>query len=383
MPNAVARSLRSAQDPRRAIAALRALSTEMPRSVDLSQIRRIWVRAPNWLGDFVMATASFARVRAAFPDAHVTAGMRPFLRPLLTGSTFFDAVVDTPRAKGLRDLWRQVRAMRAAHFDLAIVLPNSPATGLAPFLARVPLRLGYRQGRALLMNLGGRVAPRRRWYQRRLGPRRSPTPMPNYYHDLLDHLGLPPGGLRPQLAITADEDAWVAEHLRSLGVAEGTPLLLLVVGANFGASKLWLPERFAAVARHFQERRGMRALVLVGPSEVELGERIGAEGQAIVLSKPVLPLDKLKALVRRGALMVTGDTGPRHLAVAFDRPVVCLMGPNDPNYTRYCMDKTELIRKDLECSPCQRKVCPLGHHRCMKDITVEEVVAAGERLLRR
>ena len=125
----------------------------------------------------------------------------------------------------------------------------------------------------------------------------------------------------------------------------------------------------------------MRALVLVGPSEVELGQRIAAEGNAIAMSNPVLPLDRLRALVRRGALMVTGDTGPRHLAVAFDVPVVCLMGPNDPNYTNYCMERTVLIRKELECSPCQRKVCPLGHHRCMRDITVEEVQAAGEQLL--
>ena len=95
----------------------------------------------------------------------------------------------------------------------------------------------------------------------------------------------------------------------------------------------------------------------------------------------MLTLGQLKALVRRGTLMVTGDTGPRHLAVAFDRPVVCLMGPNDPNYTNYCLERQVVIRKDLDCSPCQRKVCPLGHHRCMRDITVDEVVAAGERLL--
>jgi heptosyltransferase-2 len=95
----------------------------------------------------------------------------------------------------------------------------------------------------------------------------------------------------------------------------------------------------------------------------------------------VLPLDKLKALVARGDLMITGDTGPRHVAVAFDRPVVCLIGPTDPNYTNYCLERTVLLRKDLPCSPCQRKVCPLGHHRCMRDILVEEVVAAGEQLL--
>lgn len=353
----------------------------MTRTVDPSRVQRIWLRTPNWLGDFVMATSAFARVRAAFPAARITAGMRPYLRPLLTGSAWFDEVVDTPRAKGASDLLRQVRAMREARFDLAIVLPNSLATGLGPFFAGVPLRLGYQQGRPFLMNLGKRVPSQRRWFERRVGPKRRPSPMPLYYRDLLDVIGLPPVDLHPQLAVTPDDDAWVAAHLRSLGIAPDTRLLLLVVGANFGASKLWVPERFSAVARHFQERHGMRALVLVGPSEVELGERIAKDGNAIALSKPVLPLDKLKAVVKRGALMITGDTGPRHIAVAFDRPIVCLMGPTDSRYTDYCMERTVLIRKDLECSPCQRKVCPLGHHRCMKDIAVDEVVAAGEQLL--
>ena len=97
--------------------------------------------------------------------------------------------------------------------------------------------------------------------------------------------------------------------------------------------------------------------------------------------RPVLPLNALKALVRRGRLMITGDTGPRHLGNAFDLPVVCMIGPNDPRYTDYCMERTALIRKDLACSPCQRKICPLGHQSCMRDITVAEVAQAGERLL--
>jgi heptosyltransferase-2 len=327
-----------------------------------------------------MATAAFHRVRAAFPTAHITAGMRPYLRPL-AGTDLFDDIVDTPRAQGLAEAWRQVRAMRRSRFDLAIVLPNSLATGLVPFLAGVPWRLGYRQGRPWLLNLGPSAQVRRRWWQRRSGPRRYPMPMPQYYEELLDVIGLPPIDRHPRLSIDPADAAWVGQHLRTLGIAEGTPLLLLVVGANFGASKLWPPERFAALARTMQQQHGMRALVLVGPAEVELGERIAKDGDAIALSRPVLPLDKLKALVARGTLMVTGDTGPRHLAVAFDRPVVCLMGPNDPNYTNYCLERQVVVRKDLPCSPCQRKVCPLQHHRCMRDITVEEVVAAGLQLM--
>ncbi len=328
-----------------------------------------------------MATASFARIRAAFPQARITAGMRGYLKPLLAGTNWFDEVVETPKSSGLGAFWREARAMRAGDFDLAIVLPNSLATGLVPFVAGVPVRAGWRQGRALLMNVGPTAVVKRRWWQPRVGPRRLATPMPEYYRELLDTLALPPGGIHPELPIADGDTAWVADHLRGLGIGADERLALFVVGANFGASKLWPPERFAAAAREVQRRFGLRALVLVGPAEVALGERIAAEGGAICLSKPVLPLDKLKALVARGAIMVTGDTGPRHLGVAYDLPVVCLIGPTDPAYTNYCLERTILLRKDLPCVPCQRKTCPLGHHQCMRDIAVEEVVDAVARLL--
>ncbi|MFN9703656.1 MAG: lipopolysaccharide heptosyltransferase II [Planctomycetota bacterium] len=353
----------------------------MPRSFDSSAVRRIWVRAPNWLGDFVMATASFERLRRAFPQARITAGMRGYLKPLLAGCDWFDEVVETPRSSGLGAFWREVRAMRAAAFDLAVVLPNSLATGLVPFCAGVPERAGWRQGRPWLLNIGPTAEVRRRWWQPRIGPRRTPKPMPEYYRELLDHLELPPGGVHPVLPVADADRRWVADHLRTLGIGADERLALFVVGENFGACLLWPQVRFAAAAAELERRAGVRALVLVGPSEVELGERIARDGGAICLSQPVLPLDKLKALVARGAVMVTGDTGPRHLGVAYDLPVVCLIGPTDPAYTNYCLERTGLLRRDLPCVPCQRKVCPLGHHRCMRDIQVDEVVAAAERLL--
>lgn len=353
-------------------------------SLEPSAVRRVFVRAPNWVGDLVMATASFARLRAAFPAARLIGAMRPHLRPLLSGTRLFDEILDAPRAGGLRGLLEQVRQVKAGSFDLAVVLPNSLETGLVPFLAGVPWRLGYRQGRPGLMNLGLKAEPGRKPVWRRRGPRRIPVPMPRYYAELLDLLGIPPGGERPVLAVTGDEARYVQQWLERKGVRAGQPLVLLTAGASYGSSKLWLPERFAAVARHFRAEHGAAVLVLVGPGEVELGERIAAEGSAICCSDPVFTLDHLKALIARGDLLITGDTGPRHLAVAFDKPIVCLIGPTDPRYTSYCLDKTVLIRREeLECLACQRKVCPLGHHRCMRDITVEQVVEAGERLLAR
>jgi heptosyltransferase-2 len=88
----------------------------------------------------------------------------------------------------------------------------------------------------------------------------------------------------------------------------------------------------------------------------------------------------LKPLVKRCDLLVTNDTGPRHYAVAFDVPVVVIMGPTDPRYTSSNLGKTTVIRIDLDCSPCHRKTCPTDH-RCMTKITPEMVFEAGEKLL--
>jgi heptosyltransferase-2 len=270
--------------------------------------------------------------------------------------------------------------MRRSAYDLAIVLPNSLETALVPFLARVPLRLGYRQGRAGLMNLGLKARPARRGF-RRHGPRRIPEPMPIYYARLLDLLGLPPAGVRGQLAVSDAERERIADWLRERGLAPDAQPVLLTAGASYGASKLWGPERFSAVARHLVEKCGKPCVVLAGPREVELANGIAESSGAIAATDPILPLELLKALVERCALMITGDTGPRHIAVALDRPVVCIMGPSDPRYTNYCLERTTVLRRDLDCSPCQRPVCPLGHHDCMEQITAEEVIGAAERAL--
>jgi heptosyltransferase-2 len=206
--------------------------------------------------------------------------------------------------------------------------------------------------------------------------------MPAYYAELLDLLGLPPVPERGQLHVSMDEDAYVDGWLQQRGIAPDAPLVLLNAGASFGASKLWVAERFAAAAQRLREGQGLVPVFLAGPAEVDLVRGIARQANAVDTTDPVLLLSHLKALVRRARLLVTTDTGPRHIAVAFGVPVVCLIGPTDRRYTDYALDETIVIRKDIECAPCHRKVCPLGHHNCMRWIEVDEVVAACERLLR-
>lgn len=354
----------------------------MSRSLASPPPRNIFVRAPNWVGDLVMATPALARLRAGFPQARVTVGVRPYLKPLLSGSPFFDEIIDQPRVAGISALLRQAAILATRQFDLAVVLPNSLQAGLIAMMAGIPRRLGYKQGRPFTMTHGLRAKANRRLFSRH-GPRRVPKPMPEYYAELLDLLGLAPVSDRPQLHVSAEEDAYVDDWLRQRGVPAEASILLLNAGASFGASKLWSGERFAAVARHFRSQHGLFPIFLAGPAEIELVRQIAREADALDTTDPILPLSYLKALVARARLMITTDTGPRHIAVAFGVPVVCIMGPTDPRYTNYCLDQSIVIRKELPCSPCHMKVCPLGHHDCMKKIAIDEVVAAAEQLLRR
>lgn len=346
----------------------------------MQNLQRIYVRAPNWVGDLVMATAAFERLRAGFPDAEITVALRPYLKPILNGADWFDRVLEAPKVASMAVFRTQLAELRRGDFQLALVMPNSWITGVLPFLARVPIRLGYRQGRPGLMTMGLRARSARPFWSRR-GPRRIPEAMPVYYDRLLDLLELPAGRDRGVLVVTDAERAWLQTWLQARGLL-GKRLLLITAGASYGASKLWLPERFIEVARHFHGCGDLAVVILAGPKEVDLAESIAAGAGCISATDPILPLDMLKALVEYCAGMITSDTGPRHLAVALDRPVVCLMGPSDPRYTDYGLDKTTLIRRsDLDCMPCQRPICPLGHHDCMRGIGVEEVIAAAKRML--
>ena len=82
------------------------------------------------------------------------------------------------------------------------------------------------------------------------------------------------------------------------------------------------------------------------------------------MGRGILPLDRLMALIRRSSLLITNDTGPRHFGVAFNKPVIVLMGPTDPRYTDYGLDKTVILHGDADCAPCHLKTCPVDH-RCM------------------
>jgi heptosyltransferase-2 len=338
---------------------------------------RILIRAPNWVGDIVMATASFADVRRAFPAARISILLLPGREKILAGSPDHDGLLFDRSGRSAPRLLALAREIRRERFDLGLIFPGSFKAALCVFLGRVARRVGYRRNlrRFLLTDAVEHETE---------DGRRKPVPMPLLYQKLCAAAGVPPGDGRPRLHVTTESEERAADLRRALGIGEREELIGINPGASYGSSKLWPAAHFARLADLLTERHGLRTIIFTGPGEEMIAREIVARARTKPIHDPArrIPLDLLKPLVRDLKLLVTTDTGPRHYAVAFGVPVAVVMGPTHPGHTALNLERTEVIRHDVPCGPCHLKTCPLDH-RCMVGISPEEVLERIEALDRR
>ncbi|NIR55344.1 MAG: hypothetical protein GWM98_13765, partial [Nitrospinaceae bacterium] len=253
--------------------------------------------------------------------------IRRYAEKILVGHPQVDRLIPC-QDKNWSGLRRLVADIRDEAPDMAILLPNSFRAFLSPRWAGVKNIFGYRRGFHQFL-VKGPVPPRE-------NGRYQPVPMTDYYLDLLRWMGLTvEGSETPQLFLTEEDSTRGADLLTKYGIAEQDPVVALNPGAKFGSSKCWPPKYFAELGERIQTRYGSKLLVLVGPGEEGIAAEIiqSSKAEMINTGPDQVDLGVLKALVRRSDLLVTNDTGPRHYAVAFGKPVVVLMGPTDPRHT--------------------------------------------------
>jgi heptosyltransferase-2 len=351
---------------------------------------RILVVLPNWVGDVVLATPALRAIRRRYPDAFITFLCRRYVADVVAPSEWMDECIfwsskppsdarNPSWQQNLREaagLWRLGGVLRQRRFDLVIVFANSFRSALAAWLSRAPRRVGYaRDGRGWLLT--ERIEPLRD------GKGFVPISMLDYYARLVECAGCSResvGRAHPTLFCGPEDEAALEARL---GPFDERPLVALNPGGAYGTAKLWPAERFAAVGDALAREYGARIVATGTPAERAIGERIVAAAREPVETyfDPPLGLGPLKALVRRAALLVTNDTGPRHFAVAFGVPVVTLFGPTDPRWTESHFPLERKVSLDLACQPCQEKLCPLGHTDCMNRLEPDAVIAAARDLL--
>ena len=337
--------------------------------------KTIIVFCPNWVGDVVMATPVFACLRHNFAGARLVGVIRKYAQGVVEDGSWFDHVIVCDD-KTVRGLFALVRKIRSLHPEIAIVLPNSLRPALVAWLAGVEYIYGYRRNyRSLLLSGGPKPLAGEDGV--------LPIPMVDYYLNICHWLGLEvPDQTKPTLHYSVSIAEKGQRVLEDYGVCPEDMLIGLNPGAKFGSSKCWPPEYFAKLAELFAARWDCKILLFVGPGEDGIARSISENSQAEIINpgSDKVDLSLLKYLVKRCQLLVTNDTGPRHYAVALGVPVVVIMGPTDPRYTAANLEKTLVLRQELDCSPCHLKECPLNHE-CMVMIKPETVFEESQKLL--
>ncbi|MCE9581400.1 MAG: lipopolysaccharide heptosyltransferase II [Planctomycetes bacterium] len=326
-------------------------------------MKRILVKGVNWLGDVVMTLPAIRAIKARFPGSRLSVLTKGNLADLYACEPAVDETL--AYGGGFLPFVRLVARLRREKFDVAFMFPRSFRASLAPFVSRIPRRVGFAGDarkpvltdvieRDEKLMTGHRVA---------------------YYLELLRPFGEVPKATAPELKPPGEAIAWAAEHLA------GGPWAGLNPGATYGKAKQWYPERFVEVGKRLAAR-GFRVAVVGGPAEAALGQQVAdAIGAAAVNFSGKTTLPRLAALIARCAVFVTNDTGPMHVAAAVGTPVVAIFGPTDPRTTRPFGGKHTVVQHKVECSPCLLRECPIDHP-CMRDLPVEKVWAACEEWVR-
>jgi heptosyltransferase-2 len=354
------------------------------------EFQRVLVVQPNWIGDAVMATPTLRAIRELYPSAQISYLLRRYVKPMYTGMPWADKLITyrtgkTKAKAGKGQFFDLAARLRPRKFDLAILLPNSFKAALVCKMAGIDRIIGYeRDGRGFLLSDKLLPVKDRGKY--------LPTPIVKYYLGLAHYLGSTHRSLKLELFVTESEKREAEEVLTRAGLGPDThrpaagglaPLVMINPGAQYGAAKCWLPEYFAMLADRFIDELGATVLISGAPRERPIVDAINRQMKhaAIDLARAGCTLGSLKEIVRRCDLMVTNDTGPRHIAAAMDVPVVTVFGPTHAEWTEIYFSKERKLSVPVFCGPCQKKTCPLDH-RCMTRLTPAMVYDASRKLLK-
>lgn len=338
---------------------------------------RIGVFLPNWIGDVAMSTPTLRALRKHVGrHGRMVGVMRPYVEEVLAGNPWIDKAVCYQK-KDKASVNAAVNELRGENLDAIILLTNSLRTAWIARRTRVARRIGYaREGRGLLLTT--------KLYEPVENGRISPLPQIDSYLNLAYAFGCDWESPRLELATTAEDEKLSDAVWQQLGL-EGHEVAVLNSGGAFGAAKDWPAEHFAELANRLANERNMHVLVNCGPKERETARQIASRANdprvVSLADEPNLPIGLTKAIIRRSKLLVTTDSGPRFFGVAFQVPTVSLFGPTSTRWTNTHSEFESRVSLDLDCAPCMKRICPLKHHRCMKDLSVELVMSRIDQQL--
>jgi heptosyltransferase-3 len=336
-------------------------------------MKKILVIKLRYIGDVLLATPVLHALRERFPDAHLAMAVNRGTEDVLKGNPDLNEVLVVERG-GPAAQFRFFQAVRRRGFDCVIDLTDGDRAAVLALLSGAPVMIGLNEEHRWRGLLYTTVV------------RSGPDVLHRVERDLetVRPLGIEPKAGSLVLRVAPQDEAVAAGLLDGIAgekLSDGARLVMLQPGARYWF-KAWPAERFAELAGRLAEQHGCRILVGGDARERDLAEAIRAGARAPVVSLAGrLSLLQYAAVLKRCALFVGNDNGPMHMAAALGVPVVALFGPSNPAEWGPRGARVEVLYKGLDCRRCFHPTCTRGEESCMRQITVEEVLAASEKLL--
>ncbi len=373
-------------------------------SADLKSrdFKRILLIKLSAVGDVVHTIPLLNALRQRYPKARIDWLVTPGIAELLAQNPAIDNVIEFVRQEW-SEPWRLrpfasaaklIAQLRAVQYDLVLDLQGQLRSGVFAFTSGAPVRIGFDRPRAGRWQALQRKIPdearRHAWQGAREGSFLA------YTH----HIDLPTLDLHPverylrfgallgldvtradfTFPLPAEAVARIDALLDYYEIAKA-PLVVMAPGTNW-PTKQWRSDAFAEVARHFLSKKFAVALIGSG-GEHELCAEVAKLAPGAINLAGETTLTELAALIRRGTICVSNDSGPMHMAVALDRPVLAVFGPTDPIWAGPYRRATAVLRADLSCSPCYLRLLErcTHNHDCMKQVGAGAVIERAEKII--
>jgi heptosyltransferase-2 len=343
---------------------------------------RILIKAVNWLGDIVMSLPAMRAIRHAFPQANLAVLIKNDLASFFDGADWIDEVIPysiTPYSvakvfRGFDDRRKIIAEIRARHFDLAILMPNSFESALWIRAAGIPMRAGFARDARGAMLTHKSTPPRDALEGHQV----------NYWLAMIrDTLGIEAEvdayiddlAISPAPANLVRMRDWLASHRRHPSV----PLIAIAPAAAYGPAKEWPAEKFALLIDRLFEKFGAECILIGAPSERAKCEAVAAvSSNGAIVAAGETSVGELIALLSLSSAFIGNDSGSMHLANALGIPTVGIFGSTNPIRTGPEGKNSRVIWHRLECSPCLACTCRYGHYNCLRQIEPKEVLEALE-----
>jgi len=346
---------------------------------------KILVWLPSPMGDAVLCTPALRAIRKHFKSCKISLLATGVVRGVLSPNSFNDKWLEQRD----ENPFAIAKKLKEHQFANAILFKNSFASALAVYLAGIPSRIGYaRQGRGFLLTdklYPPKLPPRRfAWPKRSSGGKFKPVSAIDSYFAIASWLGCETTDRDLELLIEAQDEQQLCGKLPRV-LSPNSPLVVIVPGGAYGPSKCWGSVRFGQTADWLISNYNATVVISVGPETLEkqIAEEIcnSSKHKLINLAEMSISLGELKALFSLAELVISNDTGPRHIAIALGRKVITLFGPNNPAWTDTGCENEIQIIGNVHCAPCSKPKCKKSEHICMEAITVEMVCEAAKELL--